>query len=39
MIPKEVSYTQFEQYVVRDHGITQIIIQTDKKQAEGMLTL
>ena len=37
-VSKEVSYTQFEQYVVRDHGITQIIIQTDKKQAEGMLT-
>lgn len=37
-ITKDVSYSDFEQYVVKDHGISQIIVYTDKRQAEGYLT-
>jgi len=37
-VTKEVSYSDFVQYIERDHGITKIIIYSDKKQAEGLLT-
>ncbi len=37
-ITKEVSYSTFEQYVEKDHGISKIIIYTDKKRVEGVLT-
>ena len=31
-VSKEISYTTFEQYVERDHGISDIIFYTDKKR-------
>ncbi len=37
-VSKEVSYTTFENYIVQDHGITKIIVQTDKGRVEGFLT-
>lgn len=37
-LTKEVSYSQFEKYVVEDHGIQKIVVQTDKRVAEGYLT-
>ncbi len=37
-VSKEISYTTFEQYVERDHGISDIIVYTDKKRVEGVLT-
>lgn len=37
-ITRDVSYSDFEQYVARDHGITKIIVFTDKKEAEGYLS-
>lgn len=37
-LTKEVSYSQFENYIVKDHGINKIVIQTDKRVAEGFLT-
>ena len=37
-ITKDVSYSDFEQYVVRDRGISKIVVYTDKRQAEGYLT-
>ncbi len=37
-VSKEVSYTTFEQYVERDHGIADIVVFTDKKRVEGRLT-
>lgn len=37
-LTKEVSYSQFEKYIVDDHGIQKIVVQTDKRQAEGYLT-
>lgn len=37
-ITKEVSYSDFEKYVVQDHGIDKIVVHTDKRQAEGFLT-
>lgn len=37
-ITQEVSYSDFERYVADDHGISKIIVYTDKKQAEGFLT-
>lgn len=37
-ITKDVSYSDFEEYVVKDHGISKIVIYTDKRQAEGYLT-
>ena len=35
---KTVSYSEFEQFVERDHGIKKIIVFSDKKEAEGVLT-
>lgn len=35
---KEVSYSNFEQYVEADHGITKIVVYTDKKRVRGDLT-
>lgn len=37
-ITKEVSYSDFEQYIVKDHGISKIVVYTDKRRAEGFLT-
>ncbi len=37
-ITKDVSYSDFEKYVGRDHGVTKIIVYSDKKEAEGYLT-
>lgn len=37
-ITKDVSYSEFENYVEKDHGISKIIVYTDKKEAEGFLT-
>lgn len=37
-VTKKVSYSDFTQYVERDHGITKIIIFSDKNQAEGLLS-
>ncbi|MDE5683430.1 MAG: hypothetical protein K2I39_04385, partial [Muribaculaceae bacterium] len=38
IVAKKVSYSDFVQYVERDHGISKIIIFSDKRQAEGLLT-
>lgn len=35
---KQVSYTEFERYIEADHGIKKIVVHTDKKIAEGLLT-
>lgn len=37
-ITRDVSYSDFERYVVRDHGISKIIVYSDKREAEGFLT-
>ncbi len=37
-ITQDVSYSDFEHYVEQDHGITKIIVYSDKKEAEGFLT-
>ena len=37
-ITQEVSYSNFEKYVTKDHGISKIVVFTDKKRAEGFLT-
>ncbi len=37
-VTRNVSYTDFCSYVARDHGITKIIVYTDKKEAEGVLS-
>jgi len=37
-VSKSVPYSDFERYVVKDHGIEKIIVYTDKKEAEGFLT-
>lgn len=37
-VTKPVSYSEFESYVVKDHGIRKIIVYTDKRTAEGFLT-
>jgi cell division protease FtsH len=37
-ITKDVSFTEFENYVVKDHGITKIVVYTDKRTAEGYMT-
>lgn len=37
-VTKEVSYSDFESYVVKDHGIRKIVVFTDKREAEGFLT-
>ena len=37
-ITKDVSYSEFEQYVVKDHGISKIVVKTATGTAEGYLT-
>ena len=37
-ITKDVDYSEFEKYVEKDHGISQIIVYSDKSRAEGILT-
>ena len=37
-VSKNVSYSDFERYIEQDHGITKIVVFTDKKVAEGYLT-
>ena len=37
-IQKKVSYTEFERLIVEEHGIKNIIVYSDKKEAEGILT-
>jgi cell division protease FtsH len=37
-VSRTVSYSDFENYVVRDHGIRKIVVYTDKREAEGYLT-
>jgi len=37
-VTRTVSYSDFEKYVVKDHGIRKIIVFTDKRTAEGFLT-
>ncbi|MDE6206751.1 MAG: ATP-dependent metallopeptidase FtsH/Yme1/Tma family protein, partial [Muribaculaceae bacterium] len=37
-VTKSVSYSDFENYVERDHGITKIVVYNDKKMMEGTLT-
>jgi cell division protease FtsH len=36
-VSKEVSYSDFERYVVQDHGIKKMVVHNDKKQVEGLL--
>ena len=38
VVTKKVGYSDFVQYVEKDHGISKIIIFSDKKMAEGFLT-
>ena len=37
-VSEKVSYSDFERYVVKDHGINKIVVYTDKREAEGFLT-
>ena len=37
-VTKEVSYTDFERYIEQDHGITKIVVYSDRKEVEGYLT-
>lgn len=37
-VTKQVSYTEFERYVEKDHGISKIVVLSDKKLMEGYLT-
>ena len=37
-LTKDVSYSQFENFIVNDHGIRKIVVQTDGRKAEGYLT-
>ena len=37
-VTKKVNYTTFEKYVEQDHGISKIVIFSDKKVVEGFLT-
>jgi cell division protease FtsH len=37
-ITRDVTFTEFENYVTKDHGIYKIIIYTDKRKAEGYMT-
>lgn len=37
-ITKDVSYSDFEKYIVEDHGIDKIVVFSDKRVAEGYLT-
>ena len=37
-VTKQVNYSTFERYVEVDHGITKIVVFSDKKMVEGYLT-
>ncbi len=37
-VTRSVSYSEFENYIVRDHGIRKIVVFSDKREAEGFLT-
>ncbi|MCM1066915.1 MAG: ATP-dependent zinc metalloprotease FtsH [Muribaculaceae bacterium] len=37
-VTRKVSYSDFERYVEADHGITKIVVYSDKKIVEGFLT-
>jgi cell division protease FtsH len=37
-ITRDVTFTEFENYVTKDHGIYKIVIYTDKRKAEGYMT-
>lgn len=37
-VTRSVSYSEFENYIVKDHGIRKIIVYSDKREAEGFLT-
>ena len=37
-VTRQVSYTDFERYVEQDHGISKIIVYSDKRVVEGILT-
>lgn len=37
-VTRNVSYTEFCQFVSRDHGISKIVVYSDKKEVEGYLT-
>lgn len=37
-VNKQVTYSQFEQFIEQDKGITKIVVYTDKKLVEGFLT-
>lgn len=37
-IDKTVSYSDFEKYIEKDHGITKIVVYSDKDVVEGFLT-
>ena len=37
-ITEKVDYSQFKQYVEKDHGIRKIVVYTDKREVEGFLT-
>ena len=37
-VTMNVSYSDFENYVVKDHGIRKIVVFSDKREAEGFLT-
>lgn len=37
-VEMQVSYSTFEDYVTKDHGIQKIVVYTDKREAEGFLT-
>lgn len=37
-VSRNISYSDFEHYVTRDHGIRKIVIYSDKREAEGFLT-
>ena len=37
-ITEKVDYSQFKQYVEKDHGIRKIVVYTDKREVKGFLT-
>jgi cell division protease FtsH len=37
-VTRDVTFTEFENYVTKDHGIYKIVIYTDKRKAEGYMT-
>ena len=37
-VTRSVSYSEFENYIVKDHGIRKIIVYSDKREAEGFLS-